>query len=93
MTDTWRRIEGPPQGAISLFDREFVQSGLLSREASRTLHLVFNARQSDDHRRLDPVTPEEAGEALAMAEGFVESVRTYLASSGWLVASEARPPE
>jgi uncharacterized protein len=38
------RIPRKHQGAISLFDREFVHKGLLSRELSADLHRVFEAR-------------------------------------------------
>jgi uncharacterized protein (UPF0332 family) len=40
-------------GAISLFDREFVKTGLFSREQSRALHLAFDRRQRQDMERGD----------------------------------------
>ena len=35
-------------GAISLFDREFVKTGVFPRELSRSLHLAFDQRQTYD---------------------------------------------
>ncbi len=35
-------------GAIALFDREFVRTGIFSPELSRALHLAFQRRQVHD---------------------------------------------
>src|SRR5512139_332201 len=44
-------------GALRLFDREFVKTGLFPRELSRALHLAFERRQSHDYGEMVPVTP------------------------------------
>jgi len=69
------------QGAISLFDTEFVNTGLLPRSLSADLHLVFNARQEDDYRAIGPVPAEDARTALESAARFVQSVRDFLAQA------------
>lgn len=71
-------------GVLSLFDAEFVKSGLLAKELSFDLHRLFDTRQEDDYQRLDPISQEEATEALDLAEGFVQTVRRYLTEQEYL---------
>jgi uncharacterized protein (UPF0332 family) len=72
------------KGALTLFDTEFIKTGLLPEELSATLHRLFDARQEDDYRRVDPVLLEEATEFITVAEGFVHSIREYLRNMGYL---------
>jgi Uncharacterized conserved protein related to C-terminal domain of eukaryotic chaperone, SACSIN len=72
------------KGVLTLFDTEFIRTGLLPEELSDTLHRLFDARQEDDYRRIDPVLLEEATEFITVAEGFVQSVREYLMNAGYL---------
>lgn len=65
-------------GAISLFDSQFVHSGVFPKELSAALHAAFVQRQADDYQRLDPVTVDEARAAVAAAERFVAAVRAHL---------------
>ena len=37
-------------GALGLFDREFVKTGLFPRELWRSLRLAFNLRQTQDYK-------------------------------------------
>jgi hypothetical protein len=48
---------------------------LLPEELSATLHRLFDARQEDDYRRVDPILLEETTEFITVAEGFVHSIR------------------
>jgi uncharacterized protein (UPF0332 family) len=73
------------QAAISLFDREFVHKGFLSRELSADLHRVFEARQLDDYQKLEPVSLDEATAAIDAAERFLDAVRGYLTKAGYLL--------
>ncbi len=73
-------------GALALFDAEFVKTGLLSKELSMALHQLFETRQEDDYQKMDSIPQEEAAEAIAVAEGFVQSVRAYLIDGGYLDA-------
>lgn len=41
------------KGALTLFDTEFIKTGLLPKELSDSLHQLFDARQEDDYRRID----------------------------------------
>ena len=72
------------KGVLTLFDTEFIKTGLLPEELSATLHRLFDARQEDDYRRVDPVLLEEATEFITVAEGFVHSIREYLRNVGYL---------
>jgi uncharacterized protein (UPF0332 family) len=56
------------RGVLALFDTECVRTGLLPQELSAALHQLFDARQEDDYRRLDPVLPEEAMETILTRE-------------------------
>jgi uncharacterized protein (UPF0332 family) len=70
---------------LTLFNTQFVRTGCLPKTLSEELHRLFDARQEDDYRRLDPVLPEEATELSAIAERFVQAVRDYLMRSGYLL--------
>lgn len=63
---------------------ECVRTGRLPKELSAALHQLFDARQEDDYRRLDPVLPEEATEFIAVAEQFVQAIRAYMLDTGYL---------
>jgi uncharacterized protein (UPF0332 family) len=71
------------RGMLALFDTECVRAGLLPQELSAALHQLFDARQEDDYRRLDPVLPEEATEFIAIAEQFVQAMRDYMLNAGY----------
>jgi uncharacterized protein (UPF0332 family) len=72
------------KGALTLFDTEFVKTGLLQKDLSDTLHRLFDARQEDDYSMIDPVPLPEATELLTDAERFVQAVRDYLVDEGYL---------
>jgi uncharacterized protein (UPF0332 family) len=65
-------------GVISLFDKDFVQTGLFPKEMSRTLHETFDERQESDYAPVRTTTRDEAAELLANAEKFVERVAEHL---------------
>jgi uncharacterized protein (UPF0332 family) len=71
-------------GAISLFDREFVRTGLFPRELSRALHLAFDRRQEYDYGEMIPLTPEIAKETLQDARTFVAAIEAHLRAAGHL---------
>jgi len=75
-------------GAISLFDREFVKTGLFPRELSRALHLAFDRRQKHDYGEMIPLTQEIAKETLHDARMFVLAIETHLRATGHLVDAE-----
>jgi uncharacterized protein (UPF0332 family) len=70
-------------GVLGLFDREFVKSGLLPRELSRSLRLAFNRRQSWDYGEVAELDPEEIVEMVAGAKLFVQAIEEFLRESGF----------
>jgi len=67
-------------GAISLFDREFVKTGVFPKSLSATLHKAFDMRQEADYEEQAQIDGEEARDALTDTEVFVEQVRRYIAT-------------
>lgn len=84
LLQTINRVPQKHQGAISLFDLEFVHKGLLLRELSADLHRIFEMRQVSDYKKLEPVSLDDANAAISAAEGFLAAVRLYLADTGHL---------
>jgi len=78
------RVPRKHQGAISLFDLEFVHKGLLSKDLSADLHRIFEMRQLGDYKTLEPVSLDEATAAIGAAERFLSEVRLYLTKAGHL---------
>lgn len=74
--------------AISLFDREFVKTGIFPRELSRALHLAFERRLTHDHGEMVLVTREMAAETLEDARAFVAAVKAHLRDTGHLAGPE-----
>lgn len=64
---------------LSLFDLEFVKTGMLSPHFSQWLHEAFDLRQRADYREMFTVSPERAAEVAREAEQFVAAVKQHLA--------------
>lgn len=71
-------------GAISLFDREFVKTGVFPRELSRSLHLAFDRRQTHDYGEMVEIDQQTAEATLAEARSFVAAIESHLRSIGHL---------
>jgi uncharacterized protein (UPF0332 family) len=69
------------RGAISVFDREFVRTGVFNRELSYWLHEAFEMRLDADYAEMVEVPEEDARRILSNAETFIVQVKDYL--SGW----------
>ncbi len=69
-------------GALALFDREFVKSGIFSKELSRSLRRAFNLRQTHDYGEMIELDRQIEEETLINAGKFVEAIEVYLYSSG-----------
>lgn len=65
-------------GAISLFDREFVKTGVFSKELSRWLHGAFDLRQRTDYETLIQVSEQESARILKEAGEFVSQVKAKI---------------
>lgn len=58
-------------GAISLFDREFIKTGIFDKEMSKTLHRAFELRQKADYLEQADVTRPDVDEMVPKAIEFV----------------------
>lgn len=65
-------------GAISLFDKEFIKSGIFDKEFSKTLHHAFELRQKADYMEEADVTKEDVDEIFPKAIDFVSEIKEYL---------------
>lgn len=71
-------------GVIGLFDREFVKTGLFTRDLSRSLRLAFDCRQTHDYGELIEIDEQIAQETLNDTKTFITAVESYLSSAGYL---------
>ena len=65
-------------GAISLFDKEFIKTGIFARELSMTLHQAFELRQKGDYMEHTEIKKEDVEEMLPKAVDFVHQIKSYL---------------
>jgi len=65
-------------GAISLFDREFIKTGMFNNELSKTLHRAFELRQKGDYMEQAEVTKSDVDEMLPKTKDFVSKIKVYL---------------
>ena len=71
-------------GVISLFDREFVKTGLFKHNFSRSLRLAFDRRQTHDYGELIEIDKQTAKEIIKDAKEFIFAVKSYLNSLNYL---------
>lgn len=68
-------------GAISLFDREFVKTGIFEKDFSKVLHRAFELRQKGDYMEQSEVTKQDIDEIKPRAIDFVsENGSLFIAS-------------
>lgn len=78
---TTRREETSKHGrAIAIFDKEFVKTGVFSKEFSRWLHEAFDLRQRSDYSPQFNPTDEDARGVLNQATSFVTEIKAKLTS-------------
>jgi uncharacterized protein (UPF0332 family) len=68
--------------AISLFDREFIRAGSLSKELSKWIHEAFEKRLKSDYGTMVQVGAEDAARLLQEARDFVTAVKIHLTQIG-----------
>lgn len=77
---TTRREETSKHGrAIAIFDKEFVKTGVFSKEFSRWLHEAFDLRQRSDYSPQYQATEEDTKQTLNHAASFVNEIKSKLA--------------
>lgn len=65
-------------GAISLFDREFIKTGILDRSFSKVLHRAFELRQKGDYMEQTEITKQDIDEIQPKAQDFINKIENYL---------------
>lgn len=65
-------------GVISMFDKEFVKSGVIARGFSRWLHDAFDLRQQSDYAAELSISFQDASASLQHAKDFVKEIRDVL---------------
>jgi uncharacterized protein (UPF0332 family) len=75
-------------GALALFDREFVKTGVFPAELSRSLHLAFDRRQTHDYGEMTQINHQIAEETLTEAKNFVAAIEAHLRSAGYLTPDQ-----
>ncbi|NCO52656.1 MAG: HEPN domain-containing protein [Deltaproteobacteria bacterium] len=69
-------------GVIALFNKEFVHTGRIAVEYSRTLQRLFDARQESDYKEFVENTKDEARKFFDMAEAFLAEIERFSAAVG-----------
>ncbi len=65
-------------GAISLFDREFIKTGIFEKEFSKVLHRTFELRQKADYMEQTEVSKQDVDEIRPQVLDFVNRIASYL---------------
>jgi len=69
-------------GVIALFNKEFVHTGRIAVEYSRTLQRLFDARQESDYKEFVHNSKDDARKFFAMAEAFLAEIERFSAAVG-----------
>jgi len=64
--------------AISLFDREFIKSGIFDKELSKILHRSFELRQKADYMEQPEITKADIDEILPKTVSFINEIKQYI---------------
>ncbi|WP_030008082.1 HEPN domain-containing protein [Picosynechococcus sp. NKBG042902] len=70
-------------GIISLFDREFVKTGIFRKELSKSLHRAFDERQANDYGEMLEPDLSLAEQLFQQAQVFVAEIKQQLAKVGF----------
>ena len=63
---------------IAFFDKEFILSGQLPKEYSRTLHRAFNERQQDDYMPFVEMDADEIKSLFVDVKKLVSGISEYI---------------
>lgn len=66
------------KGVITVFNREFVKTGVFPKEMGRFLRDAFDARLEGDYRDVPKLNEHNARENLLAADEFISSVERFL---------------
>lgn len=66
-------------GALALFDKHFIKTGVLPKEMSKFIHTAFDMRQTADYEDKVEFSEAKAREILEFAIQFVKTIEEKLA--------------
>ena len=69
-------------GVITIFDREFVKTGLFDKRFSKIFHKAFDDRQEFDYKEFVVASREDALEAVRESQEFVAEIKKFLENKG-----------
>ena len=72
------------KGVISAFGKNFIKSGIFSKDMGRELNRVFTKRQLSDYEYTFVITKDEAEETLEIGKDFVENLTQFLKSNRFI---------
>jgi len=70
---------------ISFFDREFIKTGELSKDLSRSFHRAFEERQMSDYGEMLEPDDLTARELIEQADNFILSIEEYIKTKIYLL--------
>ncbi len=65
-------------GVLSIFDREYVKTGVFPKEMSRLFHEAFNLRHEGDYGEHDLITKEETLNIMEGAKSFLKTIKEHV---------------
>lgn len=65
-------------GIISVFNKEFVHTGKIDKCYSKTLHKIFDLRQSVDYKEFIAISKEDASESVNSAREFLSAMEKFI---------------
>ena len=71
-------------GVLAMFDQEFVKTGLVAKNLSRSFHLAFSRRQVNDYGEMTALDEKTVDKMLQDATEFLAAAETFLRQTGYL---------
>jgi len=68
-------------GIITIFDKEFIKTGIISIEYSKKLHKIFNLRLEGDYKEFAKISMDEVIEYANVSKEFVEMVEKMVGNT------------
>lgn len=65
-------------GVLALFNKEFVNKGIIDKDSGRFYAKMFDRRQKGDYKDLVEFDKEDVGNWLVQAKNFVDVINNYL---------------
>ncbi len=65
-------------GVIAFFDKEYIKTGIFTKEYSKYLHTAFELRQESDYLDFKDISLNDAEKAVKAAEKFLKTVFQHI---------------